>query len=198
MADAHAVPVTRRLDARDTRDTAAPRPNQSTMTPCLLPLCVKVRPTCPAFFAARITSATKLVGRLAPRSPPRCGLGSHGSRRLKCSWSEARGGSQWMAVGALNSLKKMPRLPSAPSERMAENLNPTNHVRAPDGAAFPLPSVGRFRCRLPPLRQPDPAPAMTRNRSLSIMAAMPTLTGRQKAFRLRRQLRPIDRCASTR
>ena len=78
-----------------------------------------------------------------------------------------------MAVGALNSLKKMPRLPSAPSERMAENLNPTNHLRAPDGAAFPLPSVGRFRCRLPPLRQPDPAPAMTRNRSLSIMAAMP-------------------------
>ena len=198
MADARAVPVTRRLDARDTRDTAAPR----------------WRSRCQAADefrrrgdAGRKEGRTRRSDLHAKRQKARghralvwarCGLGSHGSRRLKCSWSEARGGSQWMAVGALNSLKKMPRLPSAPSERMAENLNPTNHLRAPDGAAFPLPSVGRFRCRLPPLRQPDPAPAMTRNRSLSIMAAMPTLTGRQKAFRLRRQLRPIDRCASTR
>jgi hypothetical protein len=48
-----------------------------------------------------------------------------------------------MAVGPLNSLKKMPQPPSAGWERMARNPKPTNHLRAPDGVAFPLPSRSR-------------------------------------------------------
>ena len=36
---------------------------------------------------------------------------------------------------------------------MAKNMNPTNHLRAPDGAAFPLPSVGRV-----PVKTAAPTP----------------------------------------
>ena len=36
---------------------------------------------------------------------------------------------------------------------MAKNINPTNHLRAPDGAAFPLPSVGRV-----PVKTAAPTP----------------------------------------
>ena len=60
--------VTRRAFERSRIETAArrPRPNRERLRPWLER---KLLPTCPAFFAARITSPTKVWGRLPPRLP---------------------------------------------------------------------------------------------------------------------------------
>ena len=50
---------------REARNNAARRPRPKVERPAVLPLCPKARPPWPAFFAARITSPTKLFGRLA-------------------------------------------------------------------------------------------------------------------------------------
>ena len=142
---------------------------------------MKVRLTCPAFLAARITSATKLVDRLAPRSPPRMGPGMevvvpsvHG---LKPETEAVDGGRrvEFFAEDASTAIR-----PLGADGRKPQSSQP--HAPTFPAGLFPCRPVVGFRCRLPPLRQPDPAPAMTRNRSLSIMAAMPTSRGRQKGL----------------
>jgi len=50
--------------------------------------------------------------------------------------------SRWTAVGPLKVLRKVPEPPSGGPWRMPKNLNPTNHLRLPDGGAFILPSMG--------------------------------------------------------
>jgi hypothetical protein len=60
---------------------------------------------------------------------------------LKQLKQASRASTRRMAVGGLTSLKKVPLPPSARWERMARNPKPTNHLRAPDGVAFPLPST---------------------------------------------------------
>jgi hypothetical protein len=57
--------TTHRAGDRDERETAArlPRPNRDRLWPWLER---KLLPTCPAFFAARIISPTKVLGGLAP------------------------------------------------------------------------------------------------------------------------------------
>src|SRR5579883_102204 len=75
-------------------------------------------------------------------------VGSRGSVTVYSYHNEATHASEsdspllrWrMAVGPLNSLKKVPLPSSAGWERKARNPKPTNHLRAPDGVAFPLPS----------------------------------------------------------
>jgi hypothetical protein len=60
--------TTRREFDRNWMETAArrPRPNRERLLPWLDR---KLLPTCPALFAARMTSPTKVCGRLAPRLP---------------------------------------------------------------------------------------------------------------------------------
>ena len=60
--------TTRRAFDRSRIETAArrPRPNRERLGPWLER---KLLPTWPAFFAARITSPTKVCGRLPPRLP---------------------------------------------------------------------------------------------------------------------------------
>jgi hypothetical protein len=64
-----AMTTTRRLDDREARDSAARRPQPKVERPTDRPLGPNVQPRWPAFFAARITSPTKLFGRLAPWLP---------------------------------------------------------------------------------------------------------------------------------
>ena len=62
-----AIMTTRRPVDRDERESAArrPRPKRERLRTALA--AAKLLPTCPAFFAARITSPTKLFGRDRPR-----------------------------------------------------------------------------------------------------------------------------------
>ena len=63
------IMTTRRPGDRDDRESAARRPRPKVERP-LLPLAPrKFLPVWPAFFAARITSPTKVSGRLPPRLP---------------------------------------------------------------------------------------------------------------------------------
>src|SRR5271155_1239924 len=61
--------TTRRLRGRVDRDRAARRPRPNVEPPAEPPLRPNVLPRWPAFFAARITSPTKVFGRLAPWLP---------------------------------------------------------------------------------------------------------------------------------
>ena len=64
-----AMTTTRRPGDREARDSAARRPRPKVERPAEPPLRLNVWPRWPAFFAARITSPTKLFGRLAPWLP---------------------------------------------------------------------------------------------------------------------------------
>jgi len=61
-----AMTTTRRPGDREARDSAARRPRPKVERPAEPPLRLNVWLRWPAFFAARITSPTKLLGRLAP------------------------------------------------------------------------------------------------------------------------------------
>src|ERR1700686_5182710 len=61
--------TTRRPGDRDDRESAAGRPRPKVERPLPPPALRKFLPVCPAFFAARITSPTKLLGGLAPLLP---------------------------------------------------------------------------------------------------------------------------------
>ena len=61
--------TTRRPGEREDRDRAARRPRPKVDRPVVPPVRPKALPVWPAFFAARITSPTKLFGRLAPWLP---------------------------------------------------------------------------------------------------------------------------------
>ena len=64
-----AMTTTRRLREREAKDSAARRPRPKVERPTVPLLRLKVWPRWPAFFAALITSPTKVFGRLAPRLP---------------------------------------------------------------------------------------------------------------------------------
>ena len=61
--------TTRRVDERDASESAARRPRPKVDRPLPFPAPLNVAPRWPAFAAARITSPTKVFGRLAPRLP---------------------------------------------------------------------------------------------------------------------------------
>ena len=104
--------TTRRLVDRDASESAArrPRPNVDRPEPALLP--EKVRPRCPAFFAARITSPTKLFAFFAPWLPCRMrpGRGVKLSSRLFMALETA--------AMALDLLKSLAFQRKAPAERL--------------------------------------------------------------------------------
>ena len=63
------IMTTRRPGDRDDRESAARRPRPKVERPLLPPAPRKFLPVWPAFFAARITSPTKLFGGLTPLLP---------------------------------------------------------------------------------------------------------------------------------
>ena len=121
-------------------ETAArrPRPNRERLLPWLDR---KLSPTCPALFAARMTSPTKVFGRLAPRLPWLIRRGrtrTHHRRAL--SWRKtALCGA--MALAALISFGKMWRAPAVNVAGVTKSSRATNHMGRTDGRPFPLPST---------------------------------------------------------
>src|SRR5579871_3090542 len=133
--------TTRRAFDRSRIETAArrPRPNRDRLRPWLDG---KLLPTCPAFFAARITSPIKVSGRLAPRLP--CWMRPGRTRRSSSRVVMARvlGQSVATALGCLKSLDDLAKAPAGCVGGVGKFLNLPNHMRRTAGRPFPLPSVG--------------------------------------------------------
>ena len=191
--------TTRRPDERDARDSAGRRPRPKVERPADPPLPLKAGPRWPAFFAARITSAMKLFGRLAPRSPGRMrpGRGLKSSSRVVMTGSrlaEAMDGGRRVEIVSVScSSASGPRgldgqnlqsdQPLAPSRRRRFYLA-VHGRRAPTGLGQPSNE-----------RQTSPQREDTRFRSLLTLPAGET---HKQALRVRRERREIDSATDAR
>src|SRR5271155_137495 len=122
--------TTRRPRGRVDRDRAARRPRPNVERPAGPPLRPNVLPRWPAFFAARITSPTKLFGRLAPWLPWRMrpGRGLKSSSRVVMpgsAFADPRDGAR-----GIETLYVSGRSASRPDGPDAEKLQ-SNQPHAP-------------------------------------------------------------------
>ena len=191
--------TTRRPDGRDASDSAARRPRPKVERPADPPLPLKAGPRCPAFIAARITSATKPFGRLAPRWPGRMrpGRGLKSSSRVVMAGSgraePTDGARKLEIVGNCCESASRPRGPDdqnlqsdqpyAPGRRRRFYLA-VHGRRAPTGSGQPSNE-----------RQASPEREETRFRSLSTLPAGET---HKQASRVRRERREIDDATTVR
>ena len=186
--------TTRRPRGRVDRDRAARRPRPNVERPAEPPLRPNVLPRWPAFFAARITSPTKLFGRLAPWLPWRMRPGRtwrSSSRVVMAARAPANAGDGARSVEiAWKFTAKAPAGADAPN--VSKISNPTNHMRPTEGRRFYL--AVRWSCSSPApvrpsnLRWNPPRPDRARPWSWLLI---PTRCPHKQAVRLRCERRQI-------
>src|SRR5665213_614474 len=125
-----------------------PRPKRERLTPALP--WPKLSPMCPALFAALITWPTKLFARLAPWLPWRIRPGRTWMSSSRVLMTLDIRKKRLTARGPLKLLRFVPQAPAGAVGAVATMSRPTNHMRATEVGAFPLPSVAR----IPPLPLP--------------------------------------------
>ena len=152
-----------------------------------------VLPVWPAFFAARITSPTKVFGRLAPWLPWRMRPGRtwrSSSRVVMAARASGNGGDGARIVEIVGTLRQE-RQQAGCADVPKNPTQPTTCAR-PKVGAFILPSVGRVP--LQPLSDPQTC-AGTRHAPIEhdpwSWPLIPTRCPHKQAVRLRRERRQI-------
>src|ERR1700733_14697953 len=186
--------TTRRPRGRVDRDRAARRPRPNVERPAEPPLRPNVLPRWPAFLAARITSPTKVFGRLAPWLPWRMRPGRtcrSSSRVVMAACASGNGGDGARIVEIVDVYGKSASRRGSP---MCRKIQPNQSHAPDDGRRFYLavrwsgswaPTFQRSKVRHGPPTHDQARPASWLPISMR--------NADEQALRWRRQTRPILR-----